>query len=343
MNPEYIDEWFPIEHQRNYISMLIGRFGLTRRRAEYFVRLWAYLLLKEQQELGRRLKHPLTKLQLPKGFIACTLREADAVFYSNRDRGSERAAGIMINQLAALGLIEKKFDGNTICIQILSKPNLEVAETVQIKPDAFDPETDTIPVANFLAGNYKWMNSSTSAPYKIARLLPEWAQQYSTGMRVLRRCDNGHPVGFYVLYPTAKESEKNFFLPPSKSLHLSSTSEIDPITMAIPGDPDSTCVFVRSWIIDAAYMQRVNTCRFLEDVQTTLSQMQVDFPNLCNLYAMVIHPNYEQLARVLRFQKIHQDPQIPVYWVYTPIKKFLALNIEEAVSNLEFVYSCTEF
>src|SRR5207237_9421198 len=120
----------------------------------------------------------------------------------------------------------------------------------------------------------------------IARLLPEWAQQYSTSMRVLRRCDNGHPVGFYVLYPTAKESEKNFFLPPSKSLHLSSASEIDPITMAIPGDPGSTCVFVRSWIIDAPYMQQVNVCRFLEDVQTTLSQMQADFPNLCNLYAL---------------------------------------------------------
>jgi hypothetical protein len=337
MNPEFIDQWFPVEQQRIYISMLIGRFGLTRCRAKYFVRLWAYLLLKQQEqqeELKQYFKKPLTKLKIPKGFIPCTLREADAVFYCNSERGSERAAGIMLNQLATLGLIEKKFDGNNICIQILLQPTLmddQSPEAIPLKVDVFDPETDAIPVANFLAENYKWMNNHTAAPYKIANILPQWAEQYPTGMRVLRRCDNYHPVGFYAFYPVAKESEKNFFLPPSKSLHLSSASEIDPITMALPGDQGCTSVFVRSWMIDAPYKDRVNVCKFLEDAKTTLRRMQADFPKICNLYALIIHPKYEPLTQALRFQKIRQDPQIPVYWVYTPIKSYLALDIEEAI------------
>jgi hypothetical protein len=62
--------------------MLIGRVGLTRRRAECFVRLWTYLLLKQQQELGDVLRQPLTQLQVPKGFVACTHREAAELFYS---------------------------------------------------------------------------------------------------------------------------------------------------------------------------------------------------------------------------------------------------------------------
>jgi hypothetical protein len=350
MNPECIDQWFPVEQQHKYISRLIDltrrRFGLTRRRAECFVRLWVYLLLKQQQELGKRLRQPLTQLHLPEGFVPCTLREADVVFYSHRERGSERAAGMMIDRLVALGLIEKHFDGNTICIQIRSLPalrnSLQPTETAQLKIDAFDPETDAVPVANFLAGNYRWMNKNTAASHKITRLLRDWAEQYPTGMRVLRRCDNFHAVGFYVLYPTARESEKKFFLPPSKSLHLSSASEIDPIVMAIPGDSCCTSVFVRSWMIDAPYMQRVNISRFLEDVQATLIRMQADFPKLRDLYALVIHPSYEELSQALRFQKLGQDPQLPVYWVYKPVKQFLALNVEEAVSNLELAVSCVE-
>jgi hypothetical protein len=338
MNPEFIDQLFPIEQQRNYGSILMERFGLTRCRAKYFVRLWVYLLLKQQEqekEFKQYFNKPLTKLQIPKGFVPCTLREADAVFYSNSERGSERAAGIMLNQLAALGLIEKKFDGNNICLQVLLQSTLtdeQSAEAIPLKVDFFDPETDTIPVANFLAENYKWMNSKTVAPYKIAKILPQWAEQYPKGMRVLRRPDNYHPVGFYAFYPVAKESEKNFFLPPSKSLHLSSASEIDPITMALPGDQSCISVFVRSWMIDAPYKDRVNVCKFLEDAKTTLRQMQADFPKICNLYALIIHPKYEPLTQALRFQKIRQDPQIPVYWVYTPIKNYLALDIEEAIS-----------
>lgn len=340
MTPELIDQWFPVEQQRTYISMLVGRVGLTRRRAECFVRLWTYLLLKQRRELESCLRQPLTDLPIPDGFIACTHREAAELFYADKDRGSDRAAGMMIDKLMALGLIEKQFDGNTVCIQIRSLPNLsssKAKQPVELKVDDFNPRTDAVPVASFLARNYNWMNNSiTAVSHKIAQLLRTWASQYSIGMRVLRRCDNYHPVGFYLLYPTSTESERNFFLPPSKSLHLSSASDIDPLKMALPGYGDCTSVLVRSWMIDKPYRNKNNVCGFLKDVQKTLGKMQVDFPNLCDMYSMTIHPIYEELAAALGFQKIGGDPKLSVYWIYRAVDPFLALDMEQAVAELEF-------
>ena len=71
-----IDEFLDVEHRRRYVALLKGRVGLTRRRAECFVKLWAYLLLKQHSELGI-VNEPLTELDLPEGFIACTHREAN--------------------------------------------------------------------------------------------------------------------------------------------------------------------------------------------------------------------------------------------------------------------------
>ena len=348
MNPEFIDQWFPIEQQRNYISMLIGRVGLTRRRAECFVRLWTYLLLKQQQELGAGLRQPLSQLQVPKGFVACTHREAAELFYAHKDRGSDRAAGMMLDKLLALGLIEKQFDGNCL-YQIRSlphfTPSLKPAEPTKLKLDAFNPRTDAVPVASFLAHNYNWMNKNTTAvPHKIKQLLRSWAEQYPTGMRVLRRCDNSHPVGFYLLYPTATESEEKFSLPPSKSLHLSSASDIDPLKIANSKNPeDCTSLVVRSWMIDTPYKNWNNVYQFLDDLQKTLGRMQIDFPNLCDFYALIIHPKYEELALALGFQKIGPDPKLSIYWMYTAVDQFLALNIAQALSKLECVSSAPEF
>ena len=228
MHPTNIDEWFPRLEQRKYVSQLQGQVGLTRLRAEYFVKLWAYLYIKQQHELGNSPNLPLTQLELPQGFVTCTHREAQEIFYTDQDRGSDRAAGMMIDKLVALGLIEKNFDGNTSCIRIRSSlPNnrelSESLENIQLIPDAFNPRTDTIPVATFLTHYYNWINKKpTVVPHRIARILRAWASKYSKCLRVLRRCDNQQPVGFYILYPVSQESEESFFLPPSKSLFLNS-------------------------------------------------------------------------------------------------------------------------
>ncbi|AKG22575.1 hypothetical protein [Calothrix sp. 336/3] len=341
MNTTNIDKWFPIEQQKKYISQIKGRIGVTHRRAEYFVKLWAYLLLKQQQELGKFSQSPLEELSLPDGFVPCTHREAQELFYGDQDKGSDRAAGMMIDKLVALGLIDKNFDGNTTCIRILSAlPSFQevekINEALQLFPDDFNPRTDAIPVANFLSQHYNWMNKKIVAvPQRIARVIRTWSAQYPTGMRVLRRSDNQEAVAFYALYPIARDSEEKFFLPPSRSLHLSTTNETDPIKMATAGDINCTSLFVRSCQIDFRYRSHVNLCQQLEDAQNTLIKMQKDFPNLCDMYTLAISPYTEELAAAVGFQKTSQDPQLPLYWMYMALDNYLGLDIDKSLSYLK--------
>ncbi|UBF26243.1 hypothetical protein K9N68_32845 [Kovacikia minuta CCNUW1] len=339
IEPEYLDHFFPPTQQRTYISALLGRGGLTRRRAECFVRLWAYLLLKQQQELGTAQPESLTQLYPTEGFVACTHREASGLFYGHKDRGSDRAAGMMVDQLVALGLLEKRFDGQSLCIKIRPLPELvtpsEPAKPVELKPDIFNPRTDAIPIASLIAQTYIWATKDESAtPQRIARILRSWSQEYPTCLRVLRRCDNLNPVGIAILYPTAGESEEVFFRPPAKSFYLTSNVPSDPVKMAYPGDPDCTSVYVRAWYVDMAFMHPKYLAEFLKDTQETLAQIQADFPNLCDIYSPVIHPLYEELRMALGFQRTNEEHR-PWYWVYLSIDRYLELDCDQVVKTIK--------
>ncbi len=342
-----IDQFFPPEEQRKYVMQLQGQVGLTRRRAEYFVKLWAYLLLKQQYEVGKKPKLPLTQLDLPEGFVPCTHREAQELFYNDSERGSDRAAGMMLDKLVGLGLIEKNFDGNTICIrvrwrsQLTHQPNPEDTdkspEKIQLIPDAFNPRIDTIPVASFLAHYYNWINKkNTIVPHRIARILRTWASQYPAGMRVLRHPDTQNAVAFYILYPVAAESEENFFLPPGKSLYLNTDVEIDPIKIAKIGDTSCTSLHVRGWQVDFPYKNQNSIKQLLQDAKNTLDIVQADFPNLCDIYTLPMHPADQQLASTLGFQNTTPDQMRSLCWVYIALDKFMAVDIEQAISTLKF-------
>ncbi len=344
MNPECIDQHFPPNQQSRYINQLLNRVGLTRRRAQCFVRLWVYLFLKEQQAAQRSFPSPLRQLGVPKDFIPCTHREAATLFYGDQDRGSDRAAGLMLDKLVALGLINKQFDGNTTCIQICLLPEFQAESEAAEQPitaiDTFNPRTDTIPVANFLARTYNWLNRIPDCTsHQIAKTLRRWSQQYPQGMRVLRRCDTLHPVGFYVLYPTAASSEERFFMAPSKSLHLSTANDVDPIEVAQPGDLTCTSVFVRSWMIEPSFMTPDQVIGMLEDAQTLLRDMQQQFPNLCDIHTLVVHPFHEELTLSLGFHKTGQDPQMPVYWMYMALDRYLALDLGAIAPKLKLSYA----
>lgn len=333
-----LDAWYSQSQRRAAVSLLMKRVGVTRTRAECFVRLWIYLLVKQLQESQPRIKPPLAKLELLETEVQCTHREAAELFYCDSDRGSDRAAGMMLDKLEALGLIKKHFDGNTTEIEIQPIPEiLNVAEPqqpVKLQLDNFNPRCDAIPIANLLATNYNWMNRNTNAvPHKIAKILRLLASQYSKGMRVLRRSDNLNPVGFYLLYPTATESEVNFFNAPSKSLHLSSISDVDPFNMALPGDENCQSVFIRSWMIEPQYLEEYRIA-FLEDAQKVLVEIQTDFPNICDLYTLMIHPMYEKQCLALGFHKTSGDSQLSIYWMYLALDRFLAINIKEALLKL---------
>ena len=341
--PDQLNQWFPHSRQQEYISLLMGRVGLTRRRAECFVRLWAYIWLKQEavkqgwinpnQKTGDSpSQKTVQNLGMPEEMVSCTCREAALLFYPESDRGSDRSAGMMLDKLSALGLIRKTFDGNTLAIAINPLPELHTsideADEVAITVDEFNPRCDVIPVANLLAQNYNWMNRNAEAvPYRISRILRTWAGQYAKGMRVLRRSDNLNPVGFSLFYPTQASSEVNFFGAPAKGLHLSTLSDIDPFEMAEVGDRDCRAIFIRSWMINAAYRQQALPM-MLKDAQHTLSQMQQDFPNICDLHTLMIHPGYEALIQQLGFQKMGADSTSSMYWVYLALDRFLATDID---------------
>ena len=340
LNPESLDQLFPPERQRTYISMLMKRGGLTRRRAEYFVRLWAYLLLKQHKELGQHVSQPLTQLDPPDGFVACTHREAAELFYGHKERGSDRAAGMMVDRLVGLGLVEKHFDGQTLCLQIRSIPELlaphQEAAPVQLFVDEFNPRTDAVPVANLFTRSYaELIKDAATTSHKVTRALRQWSKQYGKGMRVLRRSDNFNPVGFYILYPVASESEFNFFQAPSKTFYLTTNAEADPFQLAMVGDEDCTSIYIRAWIIDADYLHGTSLYLLLEDTKKTLSEIRKDFPNLCDLYSPIVHPMHEEMRLALGFQKTSQDTQRSYYWVYLALDRFLDLDIKQALASLK--------
>ncbi|HEY9889836.1 MAG TPA: hypothetical protein V6D02_15625, partial [Candidatus Obscuribacterales bacterium] len=214
-------------------------------------------------------------------------------------------------------------------------PELLAEATTQaiapVAPADFDPRCDAIPIANLLASNYNWLNRSADAvPYRIANILRDWAAQYARGLRVLRRLDNQNPVGFYALYPTQRDCEVKFFAPPSQGLHLSQVTEVDPFVMAQPGDRQCRAVFVRSFVIEKPY-QTAAQVAFLQDAQHTLQALQQDFPNLMDMYTLIIHPSYAELGQALGFQKTSTDPKLPIHWMYQAVDRFLALEIAVAL------------
>ncbi|NDJ19645.1 hypothetical protein [Myxacorys almedinensis] len=337
MTPERLNELFSIEQQRDYIAMMQRRGGLTRQRAEYFVRLWAYLLLKQREETDGHLPRSLDHLSAPKGLVACTHREAADLFYSNKERGSDRAAGMMIDRLAALGLLDKRYDGQTLSLQIRSLPELEIQEAetpIQLIADSFNPRTDAISVANLYARSYAELVRDGEAMAKIARALRTWASCYPVGMRVLRRADNLNVVAASILFPVASESEAYFFQSPSKSFYLTTDAQVDPIQMAPLGDETCTSIYIRAWIIDPSYMNGATLYQLLEDTKQALVRMQADYPGICNLYSLILHPMYEELRRVLGFERICQDSQRSYTWIYLALDRFLQIDTKKALANL---------
>jgi hypothetical protein len=96
--------------------------------------------------------------------------------------------------------------------------------------------------------------------------------------------------------------------------------------MATPGDAHCHSVFVRSWVIDAPFLEE-GRVPFLEDVQQVLRRMRVDFPNLCDLHTMIIHPSYEKMAVIMGFQRNETETGASLYWMYLPLDSYLALDL----------------
>jgi hypothetical protein len=337
IQPGLLEQAFSPDLQKRYISILLNRGGFTRRRVECFVRLWGYLLLKQLLEDAQYLP-TLEILYPPKGYISCTHREAAELFYTDREKGSDRAAGLMIDKLVALGLLDKKFDGQTLCLQVRDQPELlQVAE--QKKPeifvDYFDPVVDAVQTGQLMTRSfYEMVKDAPKTAFKITKCLRQWGNIYPACIRVLRRSDTKNPVGVLILYPTAASCEPLFFGPPSRGFFLTNDRATDPFEMAKPGDLTCTSIYVRAWIIDQPYLNVDRMQQLVEATQDTLRHMRQDYPALCDMYSMIIHPSYEQLREIMGFEKIAQDPQRAYAWVYLAIDRYLALDPQKTVQAL---------
>ncbi|MGB3615354.1 MAG: hypothetical protein WBA10_16290, partial [Elainellaceae cyanobacterium] len=202
--------------------------------------------------------------------------------------------------------------------------------------EAFDARCDAPLVASMLEESYSWMGRKAEATsFKMTKVLRQWASQYPEGLRVLRTSDQ-EPVGLSVFFPVHASCEEQFHLPPSDSLHLSTMNHEDPIRVATPGDPDCCAVFVRGWQIKSCYWSYGPACQLLQDSQVILAQMQQTFPNLCDIYTMTIHPTLEAFALTLGFKAMKADPNSALRWLYMPLDRFLALDVDETLVEFDF-------
>jgi hypothetical protein len=217
-------------------------------------------------------------------------------------------------------------------------PEISASSGIQLYTDAFNVRQDASRVAVFLEDVYSWVSQrSETTSFKIIQVLRRWAAEYPAGLRVMRTEADHEPVGFAAFYPTHPDSEEQFHLPPSSSLHLSTLDGHDPIQIAAPGDAMCYAVFVRSWQIKPPYWNYATVCQFLQDAQTTLKQMQQEaFPNLCDIYTITVHPNLEALAFALGFKPMKSDLGSSLRWIHMPLDQFVALDIDEALVEYDF-------
>lgn len=345
-DPALLHQWFSTERQTHYIQQVRKQVDITRRRAQCFVRLWAYLSLKNMSmQLGESWLQALTNGQLlelaaVKDEVPCSHREAAEVFYADSDRGSDRSAGMMIDELAKLKLLTRTFDGNISTIQIRPLANIDhglmPAVPMATVPDYFNPRVDAVFAAQLLTTHYGWLAADASVTaYRINQALRTWSKRYAKGIRVLRQKIPPQLVGIYALFPTAASSNRHFFAPPSHSLYLSTERDDDPVEMAVSGDEDCSAVFIRSWAIETQCLTQTAVQQSFLDMRETLLSMRDDFPNICDLYALSINPESEAIAQTIGFQKTVQDTDLPLAWLYIPLDQFLELDIAGSIASLD--------
>ncbi|MEB3293237.1 MAG: hypothetical protein VKJ24_08745 [Synechococcales bacterium] len=339
MTPGLLDTLFPPNIQQDYIATLQRQGRLTRRRAECFVRLWGYLLLKTQAEQLRSQPPVLQELLIPPGFISCSHREASELFYAQEERGSDRAAGLMIDRLVALRFLDKNYDGQTLSLQVRPIPellSLLVVEPIpELHVDAFNPRTDAVLVAQLITQAYQdLIKHPGKATFRISRNLRTWASHYSKGMRVLRRADTLNPVGAVVLSPVLSESEQYFFQSPSLGYFWADDCEGDLLKIAKPGDLTCTALYMRAWIVDTPYATPTVLDQFIQETQRLLGQLQEDFPSLCDIYATTIQPNQASFQKLMGFERVLQISQPTPTWTYISFDRYLALDPQKITEGL---------
>ena len=345
LKPEKVEVWFPDSLRQRYVRHITGQRSLSPAQAEYFVRLWGYAYLKRKGP-------PYKKIQALDNDLydypfLFSHEEASRLFYVDKERGTSRAAGLMLKKFAddkRKNLIQyRRFEGTkteiTLNIPIeFALPNIRPEDSIYA--DKFDRRKDLLPVTKFLLELYS-VNTQVSQPeleFSIKRGLRDWAQRYPKGMRVIRRSSDKEAIGFLTIIPVSPRSERQFCSSPHESLHLSRFAPDleDPIQIASKVETDCYIAYIRSWQIQPGLWTYDNVLALLEETKITLRSIHEEYPELSEVYSMTIHPRLEEFARILGFKTSSLKSDSPIRWLFTHLDTFLSLDFQDVLSQFTY-------
>ncbi|MEM0978663.1 MAG: hypothetical protein AAGH78_00175 [Cyanobacteria bacterium P01_H01_bin.58] len=348
--PEDVQTWFPPKVQQRYIERITAQSAkhpggcgiLTEVQARHLVRLWGYGYLKDYG-----LEHaPIKSLNRKVSRFVCTYAQAATLFYADREKlGNARSADEMLKKLASKGLIQcSSSQGSPTQISLNIRPDFELpldAHGADVYIDKFDPRNDAPTVANFLKGLYVYDAARVASLERdITRGLRQWAKAYPEGLRVLRQQEQSKAkaIALAAIFPVHPESEIVFDQPPSDSLYLGRFKHRsqDSIRLAELGDPECHVAYIRAWHIKPGLWDCENVLKLVDDNKTMLRKMQQEYPELSDVYSILIHPRLADLATTLGFEVMGVDPRMALSWIYMPLDHFLDLDAGELLRDFDF-------
>lgn len=348
IQPEAVQIWFPPALQARYVNHILMQsesqaarcVKLTYTQATHLVRLWGYAYVKHYG-----ISHtPIKALTCRVDSFFCSHSEAANLLYADREiEGTARSAGLMLKTIESMSLIQcKSTKGSPTKIRLNIPLAFELPEKSQeskIFPDKFNPRRDAPTVANFLKVLFHYdAGTSQSLGRDITKVLREWSQRYPDGLRVLRQEKTRKPVAAVTVFPIHSNSESKFDLPPSESLYLHKIRKKakDPIQFAEPGDPNCYIAYIRCWHIKPGLWNHETVLQFIEETKTMLRQMHQKYPELSDIYSIILHPNHEDFVSRLGFDITRSDPNISQRWAYIALDDFLELKSEELLKDFSF-------
>lgn len=348
IQPEAIQIWFPLALQDRYVNHILmqsesqasGCVKLTYIQAGHLVRLWGYAYVKHYGDTHT----PIKALTCRLNSFFCSHSEAAKFLYADREAGgTARSAGLMLKEMESMSLIQcKSTKGSPTKISLNIPLTFELPEEPQgnkVFPDKFDPRRDAPTVANLLKVLFHYeANHSQSLGRDITKVLREWSKRYPDGLRVLRQEKTRKPIAVVTIFPIHPDSESNFDLPPSESLYLHKIriKAKDPIQFSEPGDPNCFIAYVRCWHIKPGFWNHETVIQFIDETKDMLRKMHQVYPELSDVYSIILHPHHEDFVIRLGFDITRSDPKISQRWAYIALDAFLELKSEELLKDFSF-------
>ena len=346
--PEDVQTWFPPVLQQRYVEHILimaksqvgSSMKLTPVQAGHLVRLWGYAYIKH---FGFECA-PIEKLICRLNSFSCSHNEAARLFYADRDEGGmARSAGNMLRTLESMNLIRcESTKGSPTRISLNLSVGFQLPEEYQgdeVLSGAFNPRRDARILANLLTVLFQYdTDRSTTIGDDITRVLREWSRRYPDGIRVLKQAGSQKPIAIVTVFPIHSDSSSRFSLPPGNSLYLNRLHHRDEDTFqfAEPGNQECEIAYIRCWHIKPGFWNHKIVLLLMHETRTLLEQMRQDYPGLCDVFSLVLHPHHEDLAIRLGFEILQSDPSMSQRWAYIALDDFLELDVLTLLQDFDF-------